>query len=299
MPRPLLEPFNHASPTGFDFWMTNHCNATEGDDNYNFFGGYGNCRPGDYRLVVWESVPESGFGPNCKYNPIAAQCRQHHHGGYDVLYANPAGSVQGFNAWGARAWHYGFNPATGGHKALMNDMWSHPGNDTRAAWFVIGIQHVNAIPTWPQGHPLGPKVTKVNNALTWTVPGYDNIPAGGRPMLLLHVNAAYFNNNLCYFCEVPNNPDMPRHSYARPLSQTWSTEAGGPNPEDSIDRGYAMSVDYDYITGDMTSYPTRIKAFGGPNTPTYVTTFSILIRGADSMLGAIGASHLMGGPVPV
>lgn len=249
-------------------------------DIQNVGGGYGNPQFLDFRLLVQHTAG--------RHTPPATT--QYHRQGYFPIYANPGGGT-GFYAWGAH--RYEFPAGSDG----ATDPWPRSGGNVPMAEFYIGLKNVDPVqPTYPAGHPLAPAVTTANNTLTWGVPGYTELYD---EHLLLHVNVCFFPNKNCYYVLMPDNPGMSRNYNYWPDAASYGFPPQGQPPENAITSGYGLNIDYAYVGRNETSTPAFSKAFGGPNIPSYCSTFSILIRGKESSVGFFGASNLMGGPTPL
>lgn len=264
-------------------------------DLHNIGGGYGGW-PHDLDVRLIASWFEAGTWSNS--HPTTSL---YHPYGYKLIYAPPSGG-QGWYLWsgsyykaGATAtdrWWNNRVPGVSGSSEIVNLQW------------VISMRQTDQVmPTWPQGHPLGPRMSqKYLNTLSYTLPGWEtDLPFGD--LLLIDINVAWFNNKNCYYVTCPKNEIMSRHYNYWPIANSYSAvedlPAGTP-VENAIDRGGAITIDYQWFGNPQeTAIPPRQKAFGGSYTPAYCQTFSYLVRGAQMPTGFYAGSQLgTGGPLP-
>ena len=246
-------------------------------DAMNIGGGYGNPQFLDFRLIVFHTAG--------RHTPPSTT--PYHRAGYFPIYATP-GNGLGWYAWGAHRYE---------QTGSAVDPWPRSGSNTPIAHWVIALKNVDPVqPVYPAGHPFAPSVTTANNTLSWGVPGFTDLHD---EHLLLHINICFFGNKNCYYVTMPDNVGMSRNYNYWPDAGSYGFPPSGQPPENAITSGYALNIDYAYVGGSETSTPARSKAFGGPNIPSYCSTFQVLIRGKSASGGFFVASNLMGGATPL
>lgn len=256
----------------------------------NVGGGYGNSYFMDGRLIVF-------YAPN---RPVAPSTSIWHQAGYRLIH-QPSGGGWGWYAYWA--WHFEQPPLPS--EELQPDYFPFSGGSSPTVVCVQAVTKVDPIqPVFPQGTPFGPGVARVNNTLSWGVPGYDHLPSG--QYLLIHVNACWYEGWGQYFVTYPTNPGMTRFFNYRHDARGWGDAPAGEGEWTMIQRGLSFNVDYAWIGGEYGDYswPATTKSFGppnsdpnGPRNADYCTTFYCLLRGVTP--SATAATHsFLGGPVP-
>lgn len=287
MQRPGLRPRSNLWPDSV--YQQGHTGLTAPSKN-NIGGGFGNAYFMDSRLAVW-------YAPN---KPAIPSSSIWHQAGYRLIYEQPGG---GWGWYAYFGWHWIQPPLPS--EQLLPDYFPFTGGNQPTVGNVQAMTKVDVVnPVFPTGSPYAPGSVKVNNTLTWGVPGYDNLPSG--QYLLIHINACWYEGWGQYFVTYPTNPGMTRFFNYRHDARSWGDAPTGDGEWTMIQRGMSFNVDYAWIGGeyDNFSWPSTTKSFGapngdpnGPSNPSYVTTFYCLMRGVTP--AATAASHsFLGGPTP-